>query len=290
MAAWADDLRHVHAEALAEAAILTANGIESEKVELSPGRYRVRFGAVAGGAPTTLWLRQGTYADVEADVIPPSTPFVVGGTTSRAVDKELLAAPLITIVVRPETSGLAAALTNTVVTSTDDFTYNDDAGAGDSTITRPSGSFVADGYLAGDVLRVAGTASNDNPNGFYLIKTVAALTLTLTGVVLTDEAPATATAAFTYDDDAGAGDSAITRAAGSFVTDGFTAGSLVRVSGTVSNDGLYTIKTVAALTLTLVGIVLVDEAAVVSTLTEESTLTASGTAEVVVTKVSRDLR
>jgi hypothetical protein len=46
----------------------------------------------------------------------------------------------------------------------------------------------------------------------------------------------------------------ITRAAGSFVTDGFTAGDSIVVSGTVSNDGTYTIDTggVAASVLTLI--------------------------------------
>jgi hypothetical protein len=44
----------------------------------------------------------------------------------------------------------------------------------------------------------------------------------------------------------------IVRAAGSFETDGWVAGDRVAVSGSVSNDGIYTIATVAALTLTLV--------------------------------------
>lgn len=43
----------------------------------------------------------------------------------------------------------------------------------------------------------------------------------------------------------------ISRGAGSFVTDGYVAGMNVDPSGTASNDGRYTIDTVAALTLTL---------------------------------------
>lgn len=43
----------------------------------------------------------------------------------------------------------------------------------------------------------------------------------------------------------------ITRSAGSFVSDGFKAGMTITVFGSVSNDGTYTIATVAALTLTL---------------------------------------
>ena len=44
----------------------------------------------------------------------------------------------------------------------------------------------------------------------------------------------------------------ITRASGSFVTDGYVAGDRVDVSGSSSNDGKYTIDTVAATVLTLV--------------------------------------
>ncbi len=44
----------------------------------------------------------------------------------------------------------------------------------------------------------------------------------------------------------------ITRTVGSFVTDGFQAGMRIVVSGTASNDGEFTVATVAALTLTLV--------------------------------------
>lgn len=45
----------------------------------------------------------------------------------------------------------------------------------------------------------------------------------------------------------------ITRAdAGSFITDGFTAGCKITVAGTVSNNGTYTVQTVAAATLSLI--------------------------------------
>jgi hypothetical protein len=43
----------------------------------------------------------------------------------------------------------------------------------------------------------------------------------------------------------------ITRGSGSFVTDGHVAGMSIDVANTVSNDGRYTIDTVAALTITL---------------------------------------
>ncbi len=67
----------------------------------------------------------------------------------------------------------------------------------------------------------------------------------------------------------------ITRDAGSFVSDGFKVGMTLTVSGSDSNDGTYTIATVAALTLTLdAGDTLVVEAADTGrTLTGEETET-----------------
>ena len=50
----------------------------------------------------------------------------------------------------------------------------------------------------------------------------------------------------------GGGSATITRASGSFVTDGWIAADRVDVSGSASNDGKYTIATVAATVLTLV--------------------------------------
>ena len=72
----------------------------------------------------------------------------------------------------------------------------------------------------------------------------------------------------------------ITRAAGSFVTDGFLAGDLITVSGTASNDGTYTIATVAAATITLIATdTLVAEAAVATAVltTERELMSANAT-------------
>jgi hypothetical protein len=46
-------------------------------------------------------------------------------------------------------------------------------------------------------------------------------------------------------------DDTIVRASGSFSTDGYVAGDRVAVTGSASNNGIYTVQTVAALTLTL---------------------------------------
>lgn len=56
---------------------------------------------------------------------------------------------------------------------------------------------------------------------------------------------------FTYTDNGASADT-ITRASGSFISDGFVDGMRIVVTGTVNNNGAYTIATVAALTLTLI--------------------------------------
>jgi hypothetical protein len=57
--------------------------------------------------------------------------------------------------------------------------------------------------------------------------------------------------ALTFNDN-GASPDTITRTSGSFVTALFFAGDRIKVSGTTSNNGNYTVATVAALTLTLI--------------------------------------
>jgi hypothetical protein len=55
----------------------------------------------------------------------------------------------------------------------------------------------------------------------------------------------------------------ITRSSGSFTTDGFEVGDTIRVSGTVSNDGEYTLATVGTTTMTTTGGI-TDESSVAS--------------------------
>ena len=64
--------------------------------------------------------------------------------------------------------------------------------------------------------------------------------------------------------DGGGGDDTITRAAGSWVTDGFTTGTVI-ITGTASNNATYTITGVVALTLTFATGTVTAEAAVSAT-------------------------
>ena len=126
------------------------------------------------------------------------------------------------------------------------------------------GSFIADGFLDGDQIEVKGSDSND---GVYTVTTVAATTLTLDpGDTLTDEvagAEVTITE-IRIDETAETGPSTqisfgafpdvIVRGdGGSFLNDGFLGSEKVRVRGSAANDGIYTIATVEAGRITLLG-------------------------------------
>jgi hypothetical protein len=154
------------------------------------------------------------------------------------------------------------------------------------TITRTSGSFLADGFSAGQQISVSGTQSN---NGTYQIQSVTATVLTLTpSAMLTDETAAGAritnlhgdlngivgkvnvlgsgldtlnvddtgettssqpvfTGSITFDATA----RSITRDSGDFLADGFKAGQTILVSGTDNNNGSFLIKSVSATTIIL---------------------------------------
>jgi hypothetical protein len=158
--------------------------------------------------------------------------------------------------------------------------------ASQGTITRTTGSFLADGFSAGQQISISGTQGN---NGTYQIQSVSDTTLTLTSsAMLADETAADAeitnlhgtlggivgsvwvngsghdtvnvddtgdtqnslpmfTGALVFDAQA----LTIARTAGSFVDDGFRAGEQILVSGTASNNGAYQILSVSASALYL---------------------------------------
>lgn len=78
MSADATDMRFFYAENLGPTQVLTGVGAGAAVAsgKLSPGRYRVRFFAVAGGA-TLVWCRQGPFGEVVAAAAAPSAPFEV---------------------------------------------------------------------------------------------------------------------------------------------------------------------------------------------------------------------
>ena len=91
--------------------------------------------------------------------------------------------------------GLQATISAVCAGAGQTLTIVDGAGGAD-TITRAAGSFVTDGFVAGDKVTLSGATTGANDTAFtgVLIDTVAALTLTFeTGVVDTGEVFAAAT-------------------------------------------------------------------------------------------------
>jgi len=144
-----------------------------------------------------------------------------------------------------ESSGIRVAMAGT----TGNIVFAEVGGTGD-TITRASGSFVTDGFTAGDYIRVTGSVSN-NVSGKITNVTATVLTLDTTdlaaetvtngtGVRITGEP------SFIFDN----GTKTITRNRGSWTADGFLNGDVITVDGTASNDGTYTITTLSATVIT----------------------------------------
>lgn len=130
-----------------------------------------------------------------------------------------------------------------------------DLAAGNDTIARSdyNGSFIRDGFLAGELIHVTGSASN---NGKFLISTVTATLITLDAAeTLVDEVNVSCTIAprlrrtATF---AVSPTNTLTRASGSWITDGFIAGGNALISEAVDsgNNGLFKIATVTALVIT----------------------------------------
>ena len=91
------------------------------------------------------------------------------------------------ITILPDTN-VRLTLVEYEISVTDDMTFAD---AGPDTITRASGSWITDGFVAYDQVNVSGSASND---GTYIVASVAATVLTLDAAeTLANEGPVSCT-------------------------------------------------------------------------------------------------
>lgn len=148
--------------------------------------------------------------------------------------------------------GLAALLPQTLTVT---ITSN--------TLTRGSGSWLTDGFRAGDRVRIQGMSTAANKK-IWTITSLTASALTITGlaaeattsvtVVLAEaKAPvATTVSGLTITSNT------ITRATGSFVTDGWAVGDTVVISGDgvqAGNNSTFAVTSVTALALGVTGVV-----------------------------------
>ncbi len=134
-------------------------------------------------------------------------------------------------------------------------------------ITRSGGDFRTDGFAVGQIITVAGAADAAN-NGPWELSAVDATHLTIVGTfvarlgttakITAAAAPASTTgffnaaAAKTLDFSALG---AITRSTGSWITDGFSVGESLAITGAAdaANNGTFTISAVGTLILTITG-------------------------------------
>lgn len=141
------------------------------------------------------------------------------------------------------------------------FPTDVDFDAGADTITRNTGSWVDDGFLVGQSVTIAGSASNNGVKGVLSAVTATVLTLPaspgLSAEANVNGASLTITGVGPGDLDFVASGFTITRNIGSWVTDGFKVGMDITVDGTSSNDNggevLGTVTNVTATVLTLDG-------------------------------------
>lgn len=132
------------------------------------------------------------------------------------------------------------------------LTFAEVGGTGD-TITRATGSWLADGFAVGDTIVVTGSVSN---NVTAVIASLSATVITLGAEDLAAEVTTNATVVgyptLTFAEVGGTGDT-ITRNRGDWRADGFRVGDKITVSGTASNNFTATqgLATVTALVLTL---------------------------------------
>lgn len=111
-----------------------------------------------------------------------------------------------------------------------------EVGASGDTITRNTGSWIADGAVVGDTITVTGSAGN---NISAVIASLSALVITLGTEDLAAEVTAAATVTgsptLTFAEVGATGDT-ITRNRGSWLVDGFRVGDSITTTGTASNN------------------------------------------------------
>ena len=128
-----------------------------------------------------------------------------------------------------------------------------EVGATGDTITRATGSFVSDGFVAGMAIDVSGSASNNFTKA--KITAVSALVLTLDTQDLVAEGPVAnvtiiGSPGLTFAEVGATGDTITRAGGGSFLDDGFRAGDTITVALTSSNNvtGAITAATATVLT------------------------------------------
>lgn len=147
---------------------------------------------------------------------------------------------------------LAQVRARMVLASTSTCTFAEVGGTGDTITRNDGGSFLTDGFVTGDTIRVTGATTAGN-NVTCVPATFAAGVLTMGSTDLIDETKfvaITSEPTITFVDGGGSDDT-ITRNRGSWLDDGFRTGDVITIVGTVSNNYSATLTNVTATTLTV---------------------------------------
>ena len=214
----------------------------------SAGITLAKTGLEAQYKQTRSWLVVGDASN--------STEVGYVKTAANAYETEVERYTIAKVQLRDRLPQAALSQVRSRMTGAPNVTFSE-VGAGNDTATRSSGSFVTDGFVNGDTVRITGAVAGAGHNNITGIATVAAsaLTFAAAGADLDNEGPIagvsmTAEPTLTFGDGGGGADS-LTRNRGSWLDDGFRAGDVLTIADTVSNNGsTYTIVTVTATTIT----------------------------------------
>ena len=148
---------------------------------------------------------------------------------------------------------LAEMSRQSVRMTTANVTFAEVGGTGD-TITRASGSFVTDGFVAGMAIDVSGSASNNFTKA--KITGVTATVLTLDTQDLVAEGPVAGVTivgspGITFAEVGASGDTITRAGGGSWLDDGFRDGDSITIASSTSNNVTGTVTTVTATVLTM---------------------------------------
>ena len=201
------------------------------------------FISLFGGSSVSLKETGGGSYDLQS-----STVNVDGTVESGLNNKQFL---VIDELINSENDSLMSGTPGIVFTNA----------TGQDVVTRnDGGSWITDGFKAGQYIRLSGT------NSVFWIDAITATTITLNATTQLgneiDLPSSTVTATKTVAGDTtvnggallsfGTAYNTIKRSAGDWLADGFAAGQTLVVTGTAYNNGSYTIKSVTATTVTLI--------------------------------------
>jgi hypothetical protein len=196
----------------------------------SAGLTLARAGLAAKNYEVRSWL-------VDGDLNPTFAGYVGSAAASYASSNKRFVMARASTTDKP--TGVLAKTRNWM-SGAPNVTFAEVGGTGD-TITRSAGSFITDGYVAGDTIVVAGAVDTGGANNVTGVPAnIAATVLTMNDTDLVNEGPIAgvsiyATPTLTFAANGGSPDTC-TRNRGSWIDEGFKVGDAITITGTSLNN------------------------------------------------------